>query len=184
MNSSLGLLKKYWRRVPYLVLYYSVGWYLPNSYSPFLGKASKAFRNYLCRHIFDYCGKDVNIERKVLFGSGFRIRVGNGSGIGAHSTVCSDIEIGENVLMGPCCFFLTFNHAYKDRSRTIKEQGYQERKKTVIGNDIWIGRECLFTPGRQVADGTVIAARTVVCKDFEPYSVIGGNPSRVIGTRE
>ena len=54
----------------------------------------------------------------------------------------------------------------------------------VIGNDVWIGREVLFTPGRTVKDGTVIAARSVVCKDFASYSVIGGNPARLITTRE
>ena len=58
------------------------------------------------------------------------------------------------------------------------------RKKTIIGNDVWIGRECMFTPGRTIADGTIIAARTLVCKDFEAYSIIGGNPSRKIGERE
>lgn len=52
-----------------------------------------------------------------------------------------------------------------------------------IGNDVWIGRETLFTPGRTVADGTVIAARTLVCKDVPAYSVIGGNPSRLIKSR-
>lgn len=92
--------------------------------------------------------------------------------------------IGDNVLMGPECFFLTFNHAFRDKSRTVKSQGYQPRKKTIIGNDVWIGRECMFTPGRTIADGTIIAARTLVCKDFEAYSIIGGNPSRKIGERE
>lgn len=174
----------YWKRIPFLFLYYAIGRYLPNSMFPILGKPSQAFRRFLCNHIFDYCGKNVNIERNVLFGSGFRIRIGDNSGIGINCTVCSDIHIGDNVLMGPECFFLTFNHSFRDRSRTIKSQGYQPRKQTVIGNDVWIGRECVFTPGRKVADGTVIAARTLVCKDFEPYSIIGGNPSRKIGERE
>lgn len=59
-----------------------------------------------------------------------------------------------------------------------------QKKVTRIGNDVWIGRDVLFTPGRTVKDGTVIAARTVVCKDFASYSVIGGNPARLITTRE
>ena len=188
MNSSntppLSLLAQYWKRVPFLTLYYMFGRWLPNSTFPIIGKLSKNIRVYLCRNIFDYCGKNVNVERNVVFGSGFRIRIGNNSGIGANSTVCSDIVIGDNVLMGPKCFFLTFNHSFRDKNKTVKQQGYQPRKKTVIGNDVWIGREVLFTPGRTVADGTVIAARTVVCKDFEEYSIIGGNPSRKIGERE
>lgn len=49
-------------------------------------------------------------------------------GIGLRCTICSDIEIGDNVLMGPECFFLTFNHAFRDKSRTVKSQGYQPRK--------------------------------------------------------
>lgn len=178
------IIKNYWKRIPFLMLYYCIGRWLPASTTFIFGKPSKLFRRFLCRHIFDYCGKNVNIERNVLFGSGFRIRIGDNSGMGINCVVCSDIEIGNDVLMGPGCFFLTFNHSFRDKSRTVKSQGYQYRKKTVIGNDVWIGRESMFTPGRRIADGTVIAARTLVCKDFEPYSVIGGNPSRKIGERE
>lgn len=184
VNHNQNLLREYWYRVPFLIVYYTIAQFLPNSTFPLFGKVGKWCRYFCCKHIFDYCGKNVNIERRVLFGSGFRIKIGDNSGIGCHSTVCSDLEIGDYVLMGPRCFFLTFNHSYKDRNTTIKSQGYQCRKKTTIGNDVWIGRECLFTPGRTVADGTVIAARTVVCKNFEPYSIIGGNPSRKIGQRE
>ena len=61
---------------------------------------------------------------------------------------------------------------------------WDDKGDIVIGNDVWIGREVLFTPGRTVKDGTVIAARSVVCKDFASYSVIGGNPARLITTRE
>ena len=174
-TNQQSILNKYWRRVPFLALYYFIGQWLPNSTVPLIGKFSKSVRYMLCRRIFDYCGTNVNVERRVLFGSGFRIKIGNNS---------SDIEIGDNVLMGPRCFFLTFNHSFRDKTRTIKSQGYQGRKKTKIGNDVWIGREVMFTPGRTVADGTVVAARTLVCKDFDPYSIIGGNPSRKIGERE
>lgn len=183
-TSPVNLLRVYWKRVPFLAMYYTIGRYLPNSMFPLLVRPAKAFRRFLCRHIFDYCGNNINVERNVVFGSGFRIRIGNNSGIGVNCTVTSDIQIGDNVLMGPECFFLTFNHSFRDKTKTVKEQGYQPRKQTVIGNDVWIGRECLFTPGRKVADGTVIAARSLVCKDFEPYSIIGGNPAKKIGERE
>ena len=85
--------------------------------------------------------------------------------------------------MGPHCFILYFNHKYEDASLTIKEQGYHKRLPTKIEDDVWIGREVLFTPGRTVKRGTVIAARTCLCKDFPEYSVVGGNPSRLIKYR-
>lgn len=53
----------------------------------------------------------------------------------------------------------------------------------VIGNDVWIGRESIIMPGVKIGDGAIIAAYSVVTKDVEPYSVIGGNPARFIKKR-
>jgi virginiamycin A acetyltransferase len=54
---------------------------------------------------------------------------------------------------------------------------------TVVGNDAWIGYESLIMPGVQVGDGAVVAARSVVVTDVPPYSVVGGNPAKVIRQR-
>ena len=54
---------------------------------------------------------------------------------------------------------------------------------TVIGNDVWIGRESIIMPGVKIGDGAIIAAYLVVTKDVEPYSVVGGNPARFIKKR-
>lgn len=54
---------------------------------------------------------------------------------------------------------------------------------TVIGNDVWIGRESIIMPGVKIGDGAIIAAYSVVTKDVEPYSVVGGNPARFIKKR-
>lgn len=53
----------------------------------------------------------------------------------------------------------------------------------VIGNDVWIGRESIIMPGIKIGDGAIIAAYSVVTKDVEPYSVVGGNPVRFIKKR-
>lgn len=167
----------------WLILYYGFAYWLPGSYT--MGGILRALyiRRFICRHIFKHMGKNVNIESRVNFGSGFEIEIGDNSGLGLRCHMPSNVKIGNDVLMGPECFFLPFNHAYEDVNRTIKSQGYKEKMEIRIGNDVWIGRETLFNPGRTVADGTVIAARTVVCKDFPAYSVIGGNPSKLIKSR-
>lgn len=54
---------------------------------------------------------------------------------------------------------------------------------TVIGNDVWIGRESVIMPGVKVGDGAIIAAYSVVAKDVEPYTVVGGNPIQFIKKR-
>ena len=54
---------------------------------------------------------------------------------------------------------------------------------TVVGNDVWIGAEAMIMPGLTIGDGAVIAARTVVTKDVEPYTIIGGNPAKMIKKR-
>lgn len=53
----------------------------------------------------------------------------------------------------------------------------------VVGNDVWIGRESVIMPGVKIGDGAIVAAYSVVTKDVEPYSVVGGNPARFIKKR-
>ena len=53
----------------------------------------------------------------------------------------------------------------------------------VIGNDVWIGRECTIMPGVTIGDGAIIAAYSVVTKDVPPYGVAGGNPARLLKKR-
>jgi chloramphenicol O-acetyltransferase type B len=56
-------------------------------------------------------------------------------------------------------------------------------KKTVIGHDVWIGHGAFIKPGVKIGTGAIIAAYAVVVKDVEPYSIIGGNPSKHIKYR-
>lgn len=54
---------------------------------------------------------------------------------------------------------------------------------TIIGHDVWFGRECVIMPGIKIGDGAIIAAYSVVTKDVDPYCVVGGNPARLIKKR-
>ena len=53
----------------------------------------------------------------------------------------------------------------------------------VIGNDVWIGNNVLIFDGVTVGDGAIIAANSLVNKDVEPYSIVGGSPSKFIRYR-
>ncbi|MCB1439558.1 MAG: CatB-related O-acetyltransferase [Nitratireductor sp.] len=59
----------------------------------------------------------------------------------------------------------------------------QSRGDTVVGNDVWIGRETVVMPGVTIGDGAIIAANSVIVSDIPAYAIAGGNPARVIRMR-
>lgn len=166
-----------------LIIYKIFLVWLPPSTTPIIGKTIRKLRYLCCKHIFLECGKNVNIERGAKFGTGFRLKIGNNSGIGINCTVPGNIEIGNNVMMGPECYLLSTNHSFDRIDIPMIAQGSSIQKKTVIEDDVWIGRQVIFTQGRTVKKGSIIAAGTVLCKDFEEYSIIGGNPSKLVRKR-
>ena len=57
------------------------------------------------------------------------------------------------------------------------------RGPTVIGNDVWIGRDAIILDGITIGDGAVIGTRAVVTKDVRPYAVVAGMPAKEIRRR-
>lgn len=54
---------------------------------------------------------------------------------------------------------------------------------TVIGNDVWIGQNATILPGVHIGDGAIIGLGSIVGHDVEPYTIVAGNPARVIRKR-
>jgi virginiamycin A acetyltransferase len=52
-----------------------------------------------------------------------------------------------------------------------------------VGNDVWLGTECLVMPGVTIGHGAIIGARAVVTRDVPPYAMVAGNPARVMKMR-
>lgn len=61
--------------------------------------------------------------------------------------------------------------------------GVPEIKRTIIGNDVWIGHGAIIKAGISIGDGAVVGAGAVVTKDVPPYAVVGGCPARIIRYR-
>ena len=107
----------------------------------------------------------------TFYDAGATLKIGSYSSIGPGVTILLG---GEHHLdwVTTYPFSLLF-----DEARSLP--GYPHTKgDVVIGSDVWIGHEALVLSGVTIGDGAVIAARSVVTKDVEPYSIVAGNPSR------
>lgn len=172
------------RRKIFLIIYYGVAQYLPNSYTPIIGKVCNRFRIYCVKRIFKKCGNIRTINRKVNFEGGRNIEIGDDSGIGARTSIPNDTKIGNNVVIARDVFILNRNPNYENINIPINDQGKKQSRQTVIEDDCWIGLRTIITPGRLIRKGTIIAMGTVLTKDFPEYSIVGGNPSKLIRSRK
>ena len=86
--------------------------------------------------------------------------------------------------MGPNCCILPHNHKFDRLDIPMCKQGFSEKKQTVIEDDVWIGRNVIMTPGRKISRGSIIGVGCILTKDFPEYSIVGGNPGKLIRNRK
>lgn len=133
--------------------------------------------------MLDRCGVDVNIERGAWFGSGKGIEVGDRSDLGLDCLVIGALQVGDDVMMGPRCVILAGRHATGSVDRPMNTQGFLPDRPVVIEDDVWIGAGTTVLPGRRIGRGSIVGAGSVVTRDVEPWTIVGGNPAQVIGRR-
>lgn len=154
---------------------------LPDNHSK-INIGQKRLRSFCAKYYLSGCGNNINIQKRTNFSS--RCVIGDNSGIGKDSTLYGAVYIGNDVMMGPHCTIYTQNHAYKELSKPMNQQGFSEEKPVVIGDDVWIGGYVIILPGVKVGSGCIIGAGSVVTKDVPNYAIVAGNPARVVKFRK
>lgn len=166
--------------------YYALARFFPVSSTPFgIGKISKGFRNSLCRVFLLKCGKNINIERMARIGTGEKISIGDNSGIGINCIISGGpVIIGNCVLMGPDVKIIRTGHQFDDTSIPILYQGFKSEVPLLICDDVWIGANTIILPGCQrIGKGSVLGAGSIVTRNVEDYTIVGGNPAKVLKNR-
>ncbi len=79
-------------------------------------------------------------------------------------------------------FFYSRDHAF-DPDVTNPRHANQSYGPVTIGHDVWVGRNTTLKAGLNIGHGAVVAFGSVVVHDVEPYTIVGGNPARVIRPR-
>lgn len=113
------------------------------------------------------------------------IQIGENCSFGdyLHLTCINQISIGNNVLTGRWVTISDNGHGETDfltlQIPPIKRK-LHSKGPIEIGNNVWIGDKATILSGVSIGEGSIIAANAVVTKDVPPYSVVAGNPAKII----
>ncbi len=136
-------------------------------------------RLYLYRKIGMKVGSDCVIRRGIYLASPNELEVGDGSFLGRASLYCTGgVRIGRNVNISDGVVIITAKH---DVNSPKFEALYEP---ITIEDWAWIATNAIVIAGVTIREGAVVAAGAVVTKDVPAYSIVGGNPAKVIGERK
>ncbi len=132
---------------------------------------------------FEQCGAGFVCGKNCFFSPRRRVVIGNRVFIGPGAYVVADLTIGDDVLFGPQVMILGGDHQFRIPGKVIRDSGAAPMVPVVIGDDCWVGARTLILKGVTVGTGSIVAASSLVLKDVEPFSIVGGQPAKVIGRR-
>lgn len=143
------------------------------------------WRRKVYSRYFKSAGKNLTVYQGVRIRNICQMSVGDDVYLGLENSFQAGggLTVGDRVAFGPGCKVWTINHKFDELAVPIMEQGY-DFKPVSIGNDVWLAANVFVMPGVDIPDGCIVAAGSVVgVKKYPAYSIISGNPARVIGSR-
>jgi galactoside O-acetyltransferase len=114
------------------------------------------------------------------------ISIGNNFGMNTNSQLGASfgkITIGNDCAIATNCVLRAANHTFSDVNTSFREQGHTYGE-IILEDDIWISANCVITANTTIGKSSIIGAGSVVTKDVEPYSVMGGVPAQLIRKRK
>lgn len=102
-----------------------------------------------------------------------------------HISGIQSVCIGNNVLIASKVFISDNNHgsynmSYSDNPLSIPKERDLTSKPILIEDNVWLGESVCVLPGVTIGKGAIVGALSVVTKNVEPYTIVAGNPSKII----
>jgi len=127
-----------------------------------------------------YLGKNAIIEDYAVVNNNVGdVIIHDNALIGIACTLIGPVSIGKDVLLAQNIVISGLNHGYEDIHTSIREQKVVT-KQVIIEDEVWIGANVSITSGVRVGKHSIIAAGSTVHKDVPSYSIVGGNPARLL----
>lgn len=164
-----------------------------------LGSCGKGTRfskvEYLTGHQHIHVGKNTIFLPHLFltawgeYDDSIKISIGDYSSIGAycHISAYNKVSIGNHVLIGKWVSIVDNDHGETNKESLVippLERKLVSKGPIVIGNHVWIGDKVTILSGVTIGNNSVIAANSVITKDVPPFSVVAGNPGKVIKVNE
>lgn len=125
-------------------------------------------------------GKSCTIEDFVVINNGVGdVIIGDNSRVGIGNTIIGPVKIGNDVILAQNIVISGLNHGYQDIQIPIKDQPVTMGLVT-IEDEAWIGANATIVSGVTVGKHSVVAAGSVVTKNVPPFSIVGGNPAKIL----
>ena len=163
---------------PYLQRFlWALGWTVLNNIV--MKVAPTWFRLFFLRRIcVIQIGYDSNVAPHCFI-NGSEIRIGNNTVINRFCVLDgrATIKIGNDVNISQYVLIQTLSHDYDSQDFAVIE------KPVYINDNVWIGARAIILPGVNIGEGAVVGAGAVVTKNVEAFTIVVGNPARVIGER-
>lgn len=159
-----------------------VKWFL----NPFVHKKGKSAR--ICRYsrmdVMPFnnfvLGDNSTIEDFCTINNGVGdVLIGHRSRIGMGNVLIGPVTIGNDVILAQNIVMSGLNHGYEDIHLPPHNQPVTKRKIT-LEDEVWIGANVVVVAGVTIGKHAVVAAGSVVTKDVPAYSVVAGNPAKII----
>jgi acetyltransferase-like isoleucine patch superfamily enzyme len=139
-----------------------------------------------------FISEDATVEGKVKIGNrsfiageaqvAMEVTFGEHCTLNAGAVVRGKVTIGDGVRIASGAQIIGFNHGIDDLEKPIYQQAHT-RVGIEIGDDVWVGANVIVVDGIKVGPHSILAAGAIVTRDVPPWSVVGGNPARVIKDR-
>lgn len=129
-------------------------------------------------------GKRTTMYPGVWISPGINLVVGDDVDLarGVLISTKGGVTIGDRVLIGYDTKIISSNHVIPPGEERIFGSGHSYAPVS-IEDDVWIGTNCVILPGVTIGEGAVIAAGSIVTKNVESFSIVGGTPAKTIKKR-
>ena len=124
----------------------------------------------------DFAGVKTQSTTKTKINIGNHVDIGNDTFISANN----DIKIGNHVIMAPYVFITDHDHGFYQTDKNLHQQPLTQNGHVSIGDNVFLGTKCSILKNVSIGQHSVVGANSVVTQNVPAFSIVAGNPAKII----